>query len=289
MKDDKPVISIEKQEEYYKRLSSIYKKNGEELLFIDQFLEGGGQELSRKFWRTISSARLCFDLYSWMGDDVDYLDIRFEKKLRVIKSGRATVYSNMDVYFETEKDICFIESKYTETVNNYVYKQGLPEAYRVLENKYKSTTGSIVTCPILERYFNRKAVMEAFLSFIDTVDSKAQDESQEIWFDAKQETCHLLGIVTYAIDNNSKKAIHFNNIAANYSNNDFANWFRGRAEQIVNDLFKLFNVEASFEYRLCGVREYFTENGFFDKKGFRSDKTVLDLISDKNLYEANIQ
>ena len=289
MQNEKPVISVEKQEEYYKRLSSIYVKNDEELLFIDQFLAGGGQELGGKFWRTISSARLCFVLYSWMGDDDDILDIRFEKKLRVIKSGRATVYSNMDVYFETEKDIFFIESKYTETVNNYGYKEGLPEAYWKEDDIYKSTTGKIVTCSIDERYFRRKEVMDAFLTFIKEVDEKARTESQEIWFDAKQETCHLLGIVMYAIDNQTKNDIHFNNIAANYSNNDFANWFRTKAERMVKDLFKLFNVEAGFEYKLCGVREFFTENDFFDKKGFRSDNTVYDLITDKESYEEEIR
>ena len=58
---------------------------------------------------------------------------------------------------------------------------------------------------------------------------------------------------------------------------------------IMEDLFKLFNVEAGFEYKLCGVREFFTENDFFDKKGFRSDKTVYDLITDKESYEEEIR
>jgi exodeoxyribonuclease-5 len=66
-------ISI--KEEYYNRLSKPYAKRGVKKLFIDQFMSGSGNELKEKFWSPRSSARLCFDLYSWMGEDEGFDDV----------------------------------------------------------------------------------------------------------------------------------------------------------------------------------------------------------------------
>ena len=49
--------------QYFERLIA---PNNSKKYFIEQFLQGSGNELVSKFWKDSSSSRLCFDLYSWL-------------------------------------------------------------------------------------------------------------------------------------------------------------------------------------------------------------------------------
>ena len=97
--------------DYFERLIS---DNHSESYFIQQFLEGSGNELKEKFWSDASSSRLCFDLYSWLCSEPKVKSFQFEKQLPGVLTGRKSGRPNMDVYFEYENHIIFIESKYTE-------------------------------------------------------------------------------------------------------------------------------------------------------------------------------
>ena len=282
------ILPVPQREEYYKRLSTPYTKCGEQKLFLEQFNAGGGNELAGKFWSTVSSSRLCFDLYSWMAGDEGYMDVEFEKKLRGIISGRKDTHPNMDVYFETEEGIFFIESKYTETVRNGSFKKHLPEAYWKRSERYRSARGANVTFPILDRYRRIQPVMDAFVRFIDQIDRAAASEDAPSWFDAKQETCHLLGIVFHAIENHPSKPIHFYNVAANYSPDGFAELFRAKAEAMVNDIFGHYAFTSTFVYRLYSVKDFFETNEYLDRKAYCSERTVREIISDKSLYKEGI-
>lgn len=267
--------------DYLKRLFTPYKKDGKFNCFLLQYLQGSGNELKDKFWSAKSSSRLCFDLYSWMGADPSFTAIEFEKKLPGIKSGGRQISPNMDVYFETNNGIYFIESKYTETVINKEYKNELPEAYWKTDNHYKSVSGKEVNYPIIDRYHKNEFIMDEFVQFIEDVDNLVSKEEDKAWFDAKQETCHLLGIALYAVTKEPGKPIHFLNVAANYSDKPlFAEVFRARAEEMMNRIFTKYSVGISFDYQLCSVRNYFGSMLWLDKKGYATDRTVRELISE---------
>lgn len=281
-------IAVPLREEYYKRLSTPYAKGGRQFLFIEQFNAGSGNELLEKFWSPRSSSRLCFDLYSWMGSDPDYDVIEFEMKLRGIVSGGREVHPNMDVFFKRGQEIFFIESKYTETVFNKGYRKGLPEAYWNKNDAYKSVSGKLVEYPIIRRYHGYEDVMEAFVSFIEQIDMEASKEEKRSWFDAKQETCHLLGIVLFALENKQTEQIHFFNVAANESYSDLSVLFSEKAEEMVRKIFEDHAVAASFDYQLCSVDDFFGSYMLWNKKGYQSDKTIRELVSDSSRYEVPV-
>ena len=281
-------IAVPLREEYYKRLSTPYSKGGKQFLFIEQFNAGSGNELLEKFWSPRSSSRLCFDLYSWMGSDPNYDAVEFERKLPGIISGGRQVSPNMAVFFESGEGLFFIESKYTETVLNRGYKKGLPEAYWNKNDAYKSAGGKLVGYPIIRRYHGYEDVMEAFVSFIDEIDAEAAKEEKRSWFDAKQETCHLLGIVLFALENKPTKPIHFFNVAANESYSDLSVLFCEKAEEMVGRILEEHAVASSFDYQLCGVDDFFGSFMLWDKKGYQSDRTVRELVSDRSRYEVPV-
>ena len=67
MTNNKYTIPEEIRQDYLERLNEKNEKiTGKNHTYYDHFMKGGGQELKAKFWSTKSSARLCFDLYSWM-------------------------------------------------------------------------------------------------------------------------------------------------------------------------------------------------------------------------------
>ena len=105
-------MTLSEVKSYINRLTIVYK---EDKMFIEQYLQGSGNELHEHFWSSNSSSRLAFDLYSWMAVEPITIDFQFEKQLPGVvckKSGPSGV-PNMDVYFETKDDIVFIENKYT--------------------------------------------------------------------------------------------------------------------------------------------------------------------------------
>lgn len=271
------------RKDYLRRLFIPYRKGNEWKSFIFQYLQGSGNELKKKFWSTQSSSRLCFDLYSWMASDPRFDDIEFEFKLPGLKSGKRQVSPNMDVFFETKNGIYFIESKYTETSNNFNYEKDLPQAYWVEKAEYLNVKGKVVSYPIIERYDNKENVMKEFVKFIKGIKAMAKQEQNSSWFDAKQETCHLLGIVMYALEKKPTKPVHFLNVAANYKKDDsFAEAFRTKAKEMMQRILNEQSIQ--FDYRLYSVKDFFEKEHFLDKTGYKSDKKVCDLISDKTLY-----
>ncbi len=285
MATKKAIIPEEIQQDYLRRLKTPYVKKGEEKSFFEQYQRGSGQEIKDgKFWRTISSSRLCFDLYSWMADDDGYFDIEFEKKLVGLNGGGSP--PNMDVFFETSSEIFFIESKYTEEISGQF---SIPEAYYVETDEYHTTKGKLTKKPILDRYRGYADVKNAFVSFIEYVKKLESKRVGSTWFDSKQEICHLLGIVYYILENKPKKAVHFLNVAANYSDDPISVPFCIKGEDMVKTLLKKNNISTVFDYQLCGVRDYFGNFMLWDKKGYKTKRTIKELIADKSLYEAPIR
>ena len=275
------VISEELQKDYLRRLSTTYIKKLDSKNFFNQYKGASGQEIkNRKFWRIISSSRLCFDLYSWMAEDNNYVDVELEKKLTGLNAGGSP--PNMDAFFETTSDIYFIESKYTELVSG---KFKIPEAYWVESDDYHTTTGKTTKKPILDRYRGHKDIKDMFVSLIKH--AKHLDEKREgaTWFDAKQEICHLLGIAFYLLENKPNKRVHFLNVAANYKNDELANDFCVKAKYMMEEILRGNSISTQFDYKLCSVKEFMESFGILDKQGYKTDKTVRELISDPVLYD----
>lgn len=195
--------------QYFKRLIAE-NRAGE--YFIEQFLRGSGNELKKKFWSDISSSRLCFDLYSWLCEEKGVKNFQFEKHLPgiLVEENKTAGTPNMDVFFEKGDDVVFVESKYTEK-SGWEYKDDkkkdgfyLSEAYWG-ENGYKSCKMSIG-----ERFYGQPNIAELFRLFCEEIqieikERKENELKQYSWFDPKQETCHLFGIIFYVINNQIEK------------------------------------------------------------------------------------
>lgn len=192
----------------------------------------------------------------------------------------------MDVFFETSSEIFFIESKYTEEVSG---RFPIPEAYWVETDEYHTTKGKLTKKPILARYRGHSDVKDAFVSFIKYVKKLESQRIGSTWFDSKQEICHLLGIVFYILENKPKKTVHFFNVAANYAYDPFEVPFSIKGEDMVMTILKNNNISTNFDYQLCGVRDFFESFMLMDKKGYQTERTIRELISDKTLYNAPIR
>lgn len=185
-------IDIQDMSTYFNRL--IWKPNNR-APFIYDYISGDGDELASKFWNEKSSSRLAFDMWSWLVDHPSVKSISFERKLPgVIASRRGTSgVPNMDVYVNTEDTLLFVESKYTELAGTS-YKDaasgGLSKAYWSDE-----VYGGLAP---RKRFYDEQFIFNKFSSFVndvqDLLNSKGIDDSSK-WFDAKQETCHLFGII----------------------------------------------------------------------------------------------
>jgi hypothetical protein len=158
--------------------------------FVFQFLEGDGNELQKKFWAPNSSSRMAFELYSGLRGMAGINDLRFEFQLPGLKSGGKG--PNMDVLIETAHDLIFIESKFSEKANlHYIDNNYLSKAYYYDGLHGKKT---------LKERFHKNEWATDFAGFC-----KEWEEEMVLngwhdgcdWFEPKQETCHLSGILLF--------------------------------------------------------------------------------------------
>lgn len=278
--------------DYFERLIS---DNHSESYFIQQFLEGSGNELKEKFWSDASSSRLCFDLYSWLCSEPKVKSFQFEKQLPGVLTGRKSGRPNMDVYFEYENHIIFIESKYTEK-DSWKYKKDkkdngfhLSEAYwGTDDNGYKSCRMNIG-----QRFYDNPKIAEKFSEFCEEIqgliDNKKQNEeeySKYRWFDPKQETCHLFGIIFYVLNNDIRdRNIHLcNNVWRCEDPHDsfimddsIVGVFKEKAENMLNAIFKKQNCTFLFEVNTIQdiLSKGFMGFNFSEAKLFAREDIVL--------------
>ena len=277
--------------QYFERLVA---KNGSDRYFIEQFLQGSGNELEKKFWSNRSSSRLCFDLYSWLCKEKGIKNFQFEKHLPGILVGenKTAGTPNMDVFFEKGDDVVFVESKYTEK-SGWEYKDDkkkdgfyLSEAYWG-ENGYKSCKMSSG-----ERFYDNPQIAKLFRDFCNDIQKeinkrKEKEQKKYSWFDPKQETCHLFGIIFYVINNKIKKKNIFlcNNVYEIKSSDCFkiegsiVEVFKKKAELMLNKIFKENNCKFTFEVNTI---QEMLENGF---KGLDFPKAKMFAMHDEFLVD----
>jgi hypothetical protein len=239
--------------------------------FIEQYLHGSGNELKEKFWSDISSSRLCFDLYSWLCEEKGVKNFQFEKQLPAVKIGKNEYPPNMDAFFEKGDDVVFIESKYTEK-SAWKYKDDkhrdgfyLSEAYWG-ENGYKSCKMSSG-----ERFYGNPQIAKLFRDFCNDIQKeinkrKEKEQKKYSWFDPKQETCHLFGIIFYVINNQIKKKNIFlcNNVYEIKTDcfeikGSIVEVFKEKAELMLNEIFE--ENSCKFTFEVHAIQELL-ENGF---------------------------
>lgn len=273
--------------EYERRLAVPYEKKGQQRSFIDQLLKGGGRELEKKFWSNISSSRLCFELYSCLAEQPECIDVQLEYKLPKIKRLGTP---NIDAYVETNYGYYYIESKFTETADNSKFESNLPEQYwKEVDEKgnrqegggFHTTNNQYRKTPLIYRYGrDNYELMNKYVSFCNDVNQ--MKNKQEDWFDAKQETCHLLGIIneiTRLKKENllTNKKVSLLNIVWSFgeSTSDFTKEFIDKAVKLVKSI----HDDVDFEYKIVSIQDLLKKIG--DYEAYEGNgKSVNEMIRD---------
>jgi hypothetical protein len=255
---------------YIKKLIDPYEKHNKKKLFIEQYLKGAGNELKDHFWAEISSSRMAFDLYSWMKNEASVLDIEFEFLLPGLASGG--MGPNIDIYIETNEELIFIESKFTESANlHYIDNGYLSPGY------YAPTHGKrqMILSKRFHNYFFADAFSKFCYDFESVMTTKGWHKESD-WFEPKQETCHLLGLLFFIFDNRnikrlSGKKIRLLNIfwkmSGDCDHSDLENEFEIRANNLIS---YILNTEKpngieEFKFGSFSVQEMLKDNSLLSK------------------------
>ena len=276
-------ISDKEKVEYYQRLSKAYIKNNKIKRFIYQYLEGDGNELLSKFFNVYSSSRLCFELYSWMANSDSISNIEFEYHLPSMRSSSFNLRGpNMDVYYEAYNDITFIESKFTEAVNNK--NAIIPDAYYKEKGRARSKKGIYLKSDLLYRFNNNYELVSLFPAFVEDIINSIDlyADNKPDWFDVKQEIAHLFGICGYIHKNQKKlknKNIHFYNVIYDFEKPSLlAMLFKAKVNTFMKEYIKALKLNISFDYDFKYMRKIYEEIPD-DAKAFGSDKLVKDILN----------
>lgn len=277
--------------EYIRRLGNPYTKKGKQKFFLDQFASGAGNELNGKFWNEKSSSRFAFDLYSWMAYDDSIIDFEFEYHLPGMKSGG--MGPNMDVYIETAKDVIFVESKFSEMANlHYIDNGYLSKAYYIDEAYGRSKMH------LSERYYNYDFASQiSDFCYAFEEDMKGNNWHSGIdWFEPKQETCHLIGILLYLKKNEvylKGKRIKLCNIYYSLKNDkstELYKAFEKRVSKLLEDI-KSHLGGITIEFKSFSVQEMLNKNSLlsetitFPKDIYERIKPYVVLAKDKTRKE----
>lgn len=265
------------KETYITRLGKPYTKKHNQKFFIDQFAAGAGNELDGKFWNIKSSSRFAFDLYSWMAYDDRILDFEFEYHLPGMASGG--MGPNMDVYVETSDEVIFIESKYSEIANlHYIDNGNLSKAY------YANELYGRRKMNLVERYYGHDFAKN-ISSFCYDFETKLKAwRKTSDWFDPKQETCHLIGVLLHLmnhLDEYKGKKIKLHNIYFGFSgdtHSEMACCFEGMVKNLLLSIKDKIS-EFEIDYKSYSVQELLLDNSLL-LKDIHFPENIQNCIAD---------
>lgn len=260
-------IDISEIQRYFNLLLKPYTKNGVEKRPFYQFAEGGGQELGSKFWNKKSSSRLAFDLYSWMEFDDSIKDVEFEYHLPGLQSDGYG--PNMDVFIETDRNVFFVESKFTENVINWRNMDSISTAYYI--DSYFNERKHVVQ-GFAERYYGLEKVGKQVSKFIkqlkDSIRDKDAFNEHCEWFDVKQEICHVVGILFFLLKDNGKNAklyqnkdgVYLYNILwkfndDNIENNEYLMAFKASLKELIDGLSPVYPILNKFKFGVLTIQD----------------------------------
>lgn len=209
-----------------------------------------------------------------MSKEPDVIDFEFEYKLPNLKSGG--MGPNMDVFIETKDELIFVESKFTERANlHYIDNGYLKKAYYDEEGYGRNNM------KLIDRFY-RNDWAKLFSKFCLEREEKMKEEGWHKgidWFEPKQETCHLSGILLFLSENKNHQKI------------------KGKKIRLYNIYWKLENDKNSpMQLSFCEnaqklidkiINEYFQELGVFD---FKLDAfSVQEMLNDNTKLSPHIK
>ena len=285
------MLTEQEQLNYLKDMMRPYIKGRKKKYPLLQFLHGSGNELENKFWQDHSSSRMAYDLYSWMREEkyTQIKDFDFEHKLPKLDSGGTG--PNIDVFIETEDEIIFVESKFTEKANlNYMNPNKKGERY--LSPAYYAPTHGKKPMSLSER-FHGYSYAESFATFCDEWEKLMIKEGwrgrgRVDWFEPKQETCHLCGILFYLEENKKQikgKSIRLYNIyweMPDDEESEMEKAFLNKAQLFVNEVIQTeqFGIK-DFKIDAFSVQEMLRDNSKLSKH-IQFPKGKREEIIDRN-------
>lgn len=276
---------------YLEKMIQSYEKNHEKKYFIEQYLRGAGNELSGKFWELRSSSRMAYDLYSWMKDAEEVVDFEFEYQLPNLKSGG--IGPNMDVFIETRNELIFIESKFTEKANlHYIDNDYLKKAY------YADEEYGVNHLNLVERFYGNEWAKD-FSEFCIKWENIMLDNNWHKgvdWFEPKQETCHISGILLYLFnpDNNNKiknKKIRLFNIYWKMGEDVVSNMeqkFCKHAQNLIDTIMRKYNPSIDFKIDAFSVQDMLTDNTKLSEH-IVFPENYMDIITKRNVEILTIE
>lgn len=284
-------ISVERQLDYYRRLSIPYYKKRKKR-FIYQFLEGVGGELTtKKFFESTSSSRLCFELFSWLANSDDISNIEFEYHLPPVKSKNGINLNgdNMDVFFIKNKDIYFIESKFFEEKYNKI--TDIPDAYYKETGSAISKRGKTIKTSLMDRYDGNKVLYELFPEYTyDLIDylSFSKRDSNTGYFDLKQMVAHLFGICQFIYKAKEKldgRKIYLCLIDYDFGKPfpDLALYFKEHTNIMMENYLDKLNVKAKFHMELDYVQNY-VKSIPKDTLSFGTNTSIFETLKEFEIY-----
>ena len=269
--------------EYLKRLETKYIKKGKTKSFKEEYLNGEGNELNYKFYSPISSSRLCFELFSWMANDNNILDLEFEYYLPGLKSihGRNVKAPNMDVYYENDQ-INFVESKFTELALNK--KEYISKNYYDYYLDGKNNIGKQLTEIALIRFDGNIIFAKRFTTLINQILEYAETNNllnKYEWFNLKQEITHIFGIGQYIYKYKPNKNINFYNLiySFDYQIDNLAYKFKELVNEMMNKYINDLNLNITFNYDFKFMQDYIYEIDL-NKKSFASNITIKERLKE---------
>lgn len=286
------MLSNESQIEYFKKMILPYEKKGKKKYAIIQYVRGAGNELTEKFWQDHSSSRMAYDLYSWMQEEnhPEITDFEFEKQLPALASGG--MGPNMDVYIETKDEIIFIESKFTEKANlNYMNKNKKGETY--LSPAYYAEKHGKNNVELSERFYGYGYAAK-FAKFCKEWEDEMEanptwrKRGRVDWFEPKQETCHLCGILFYLKENRELikgKKIRLSNIYWEMNGDEKSTMeqaFLEKAQKFIDEVVKDENLGIKeFKIDAFSVQEMLKDNNKLSRH-IRFPEGKAEEIIDRN-------
>jgi len=271
------------KEEYLKRLDTKYIKNGIEKSFKEQYLKAEGNELDYKFFSPISSSRLCFELFSFLANDENIIDIEFEYYLPGLKSvhGYNVPAPNMDVYFEDD-DIHFIETKFTEI--SYNKKEDISKNYYeyYLDGNNNIDKSVLDICNI--RFDGNLIFAKYFIKLVNDILNYAEEKellSNKDWFNLKQEITHIFGIGQYIYKYKPTKNIKFTNLIYLFDNgiSKLAYKFRSLVVNMMNKYINELGLNVLFFYDFMYMQNYI-ETIDLNKEAYASNRKISDILKE---------
>lgn len=250
---------------YIQKLGTAYTKMGKRKYFLDQFAAGAGNELNLKFWNKKSSSRFAFDLYSWMAYDNLIDDMEFEFHLPRLASGG--MGPNMDVYVKTGNEVIFIESKFSELANlHYIDNKYLSEAY------YVNAVYGSRKLNLCQRYYGHEFANEISKFCYDIEEAMKRNKWHNgiDWFEPKQETCHLVGIILFIMQHKKDlegKRVKLCNIYYQLENDKVSELLETFEQKVVELIDKIKDQlgNVSFEFKHFSVQEMIENNSLLSE------------------------